>query len=205
MSPQNRRVFVAGCLLTALSLPGCSLFEKIGGAPEHNNRAIVILLTICPGASIAYNSPSSDVVVTKSSITRPPVDKIGLNSATGDLDLTSLVVAKGTGDDRSRHVDITYALETPCPNNKRYSYYFLNDPKPIKGKDDDPVGQLKPHSFDNGATSVSVGYNNKTASGSENFRFHINYTVVETVGGVEGPPSNQTTPDPNIKNTPVNQ
>ncbi|MGZ5933428.1 MAG: hypothetical protein ACXWLV_01825, partial [Rhizomicrobium sp.] len=109
---QNRPIRVAGGLLIALSLLGCSPSEKSAGPPQHNNRAIVILLTICPGASVVYKSPSSNVVITNTPSIPPPPDKIGLNPKTGDLDLTSLVAKNQSHDDRRRRLDITYALET---------------------------------------------------------------------------------------------
>lgn len=203
MSAQNRLIRIAGGLLITLSLLGCSPSEKSAGPPQHNNRAIVILLTICPGASVVYKSPSSNVVITNTPSIPPPPDKIGLDPKTGDLDLTSLVVAKHSGHDHSsRHVDITYALETPCPSDKQYSFYFQHDPKPFKRKDgDDTLNQLNPHSFDDGATSVLLYYRND--GNEKEFAFHINYTVVKTDSGGGETTSKETTPDPNIKNTPV--
>lgn len=200
MSPQNRLIRVAGGLLIALSLLGCSRFEKSAGPPQHNIRAIVILLTICPGANqpYTYRSPNSDVETTDGSTTNPPppsADKIGLNSTTGDLDLRSLSVAAG------RHIDITYALQSPCPSDKQYSFYFQNIPPPFERKPDDKstIRQLNLHHFADGATSVLLDYAN---NGNEKvFTFQINYTLVtKAVGGGEN--LTLKTIDPNITNTP---
>jgi hypothetical protein len=200
---QNRLIPIAGGLLIAFSLLGCSPSEKSAGPPQPVKRAIVILWTICPGTSEPYKfgSPNTNVVIINDPLIHPPADFIGLNSKTGDLDLTSLKVAAHSHDDPSRHVDITYALETPCKGNKQYSFYFLNDPKPIEGKNGDDLQQLKRHHFDDYATSVSIDYRNRTETGYETFAFSINYTVVKTDGGVDTP--HKETFDPNIKNTPV--
>ncbi|MGZ6022445.1 MAG: hypothetical protein ACXWLQ_07565, partial [Rhizomicrobium sp.] len=183
----------------------CSPSEKSLIPPEHNNRAIVILLTICPRAlqPYTYSSPNSDVETTDVPTTNPPsADKIGLNSKTGDLDLRSLVVPAGSGHDHpSRHLDITYALQSPCPSDKQYSFYFQNKPPPFERKTgDQSIIQLKPHPLDDGATSVLLSYKN---DGNEKvFQFRINYTFVKTDSGGVGTPQDGMV-DPNIKNTPV--
>lgn len=191
MSPQNRLFCIAGGLLLALPLSGCTTPEYHGPKEVHG---VVICLIVSPGSqdSYKYSSNSPDVVLDKP----PPPDKIGLNTTTGEVDLTELVVTPGYASDPRRPVQITYTFD--CAGNGQYSFYFTNINFPIVPKSNDTQKETeRVDPFKDGDTNVIVHYRNHPKD--MNFPYFIDYTWKKiATGEVE----NRRTPDPNIKNTP---
>jgi hypothetical protein len=178
-------------LLLALLLSSCTTLEF------HRQKDVVICLIISPGSpdTYTYYSPSfSDVVPNKPL----PADKIGLNTTTGEIDLTRLLITPGDASDPRRPVNITYSVDAPlCPGNAQYSFYFMHRNPPLVAKVGDPAEIADMDTVHDGDTHVTVRYKNDPKD--TNFTYSINYTRKKIDGGKE---EDRRTPDPNIKNTP---